>query len=228
MSQLSTNANYESDFIRKSIQNIFQKTPVYLTKRNQSFQQILNQVLSANGIESSDYHRNELRKIALLIYKRKVLQMYHLLWTTYLKSGIGQLMNDSEQQFNYPTTNLQIWPKELKTILNSRNIHETNENKVYMNFTQDYINEFDHELKQNQTEWNRQVNSFNGYTLNIEKFLENYIEKNLSTLHMEIEHQIELVYFDYHIQAIKQEYNRHNPNEYQVFSFFFRHNHRLE
>ncbi|CAF3084477.1 unnamed protein product, partial [Rotaria sp. Silwood2] len=32
---------------------------------------------------------------------------------------------------------------------------------------------------------------------------------------MEIEHKIELVHSDYHIQALKLEYDRHNPNEYQ-------------
>ncbi|CAF4148954.1 unnamed protein product, partial [Rotaria sordida] len=32
---------------------------------------------------------------------------------------------------------------------------------------------------------------------------------------MEIEHEIELVHYDYHIQAIKQEYDRLHPNAYQ-------------
>jgi len=37
---------------------------------------------------------------------------------------------------------------------------------------------------------------------------------------MEIEHKIELIHHDYHIQALKFEYFRHKPNEYQVCFFF--------
>ena len=36
---------------------------------------------------------------------------------------------------------------------------------------------------------------------------------------MEIEHQIELVYFDYHIKTLKQEYDHYDPNEYQLCCF---------
>ncbi|CAF3845136.1 unnamed protein product [Rotaria sp. Silwood1] len=191
MAQLSTNATDEQEFIIKSIQNALNKIPIYLAKQNASFQQLLNQAISTIRIEALNSHRDELRDIAILLYKIMLLQIYHRLWTTHLKSGMGQLINDSEKQFIYPT-NLQIWSKEIK-----------------------YISELDHQLKQNQMEWNRKANNFNGYTFIVEKLMEKYIEQNLCSLHMEIEHQIELVHYDYHIQALKQAYDRHHPNEYQ-------------
>ncbi|CAF5013944.1 unnamed protein product, partial [Rotaria sp. Silwood1] len=214
MAQLSTNATDEQEFIIKSIQNALNKIPIYLAKQNASFQQLLNQAISTIRIEALNSHRDELRDIAILLYKIMLLQIYHRLWTTHLKSGMGQLINDSEKQFIYPT-NLQIWSKEIKAILQSIQKNKTNENKMCLNFVRQYISELDHQLKQNQMEWNRKANNFNGYTFIVEKLMEKYIEQNLCSLHMEIEHQIELVHYDYHIQALKQAYDRHHPNEYQ-------------
>ncbi|CAF3294650.1 unnamed protein product [Rotaria socialis] len=43
-----------------------------------------------------------------------------------------------------------------------------------------------------------------------------YIEENLnSSLSKKIEHQVELIHYDYHIRALELEYFQHKPNEYQ-------------
>ncbi|CAF1927927.1 unnamed protein product [Rotaria magnacalcarata] len=43
-----------------------------------------------------------------------------------------------------------------------------------------------------------------------------YIKQNLDlSLHKKIEHQVELIYYDYYIRALKLEYHRHKSNEYQ-------------
>ncbi|CAF2107397.1 unnamed protein product, partial [Rotaria magnacalcarata] len=43
-----------------------------------------------------------------------------------------------------------------------------------------------------------------------------YIEQNLnSSLSKKIEHQVELIHYDYHIRTLKSEYFQHKPNEYQ-------------
>ncbi|CAF5067097.1 unnamed protein product, partial [Rotaria magnacalcarata] len=43
-----------------------------------------------------------------------------------------------------------------------------------------------------------------------------YIEQNLnSSLSKKIEHQVELIHYDYHIRALELEYFQHKPNEYQ-------------
>ncbi|CAF2147098.1 unnamed protein product [Rotaria magnacalcarata] len=43
-----------------------------------------------------------------------------------------------------------------------------------------------------------------------------YIEENLnSSLSKKIKHQVELIHYDYHIQALQLEYFQHKPNEYQ-------------
>jgi hypothetical protein len=83
-----------------------------------------------------------------------------------------------------------------------------------------YLDELDQRLKQIKTELNLKANHFQGYTLTIQRIIETYIEQNLHSLRMKIEHQIELIYYDYHIRALKLEYYRHQPNGYQVCFFY--------
>ncbi|CAF1411351.1 unnamed protein product [Rotaria sordida] len=146
-----------------------------------------------------------------------VIQIYNSLWTTYLKSGTGQLIIQSKEQLNC-LTNLHIWPKEIKTIITQKSIkmNATNENEIYMNFISNKLHELDNQLKQYQAELNQKINSFYGYTLKLQQLIETYIQQNMSSFRMEIEHKIELIHYDYYIQALKLEYYRHDPNVYQV------------
>ncbi|CAM4969512.1 unnamed protein product [Rotaria socialis] len=216
ISQLSTkNTIIEKLSMVKDIQQEIHKIPNYLTKQNKSFKQIIDQALSTMAIQTTNHHdRKKLRHIVILLHKIKVIPMYHRLWTTYLKSGLGHLMMESKQKFNYPT-NLKIWPKEMKTMLQSAMIDATNEHEIFVDFVNHHLHELDHQFKHIQMEWNRKANNFNGYTLIVEKLFEKYIEQNLSYLRMEIEHKIELIHYDYHMQAVKIEFSCHHPNEYQ-------------
>ncbi|CAF2136822.1 unnamed protein product [Rotaria magnacalcarata] len=63
---------------------------------------------------------------------------------------------------------------------------------------------------------NIKANNFPGYTISIQERLMTYIEQNLnSSLSKKIEHQVDLIHYDYHIRALKLEYFQHKPNEYQ-------------
>ena len=219
MSQLSTDTTNNKECLMKEI-----KIPDYLTKGNKPFQQIMHQALSNINItmamldddDDRTHKLEELQKIAILIYQIMLIQTYQLLWAAYLQSGMGQLIISSETTLSYSTT-LSIWPKEIKSmVLLSKNVDKTNENASCSKLVNDHLNELDHQLKQYQMELNMKANHFPGYTLSIQTLMETYIEQNLHSLRMEIEHKVELVYFDYHIQALKLEYYRHNPNDYQV------------
>ena len=218
MSQLSTDTTKNKECLMKEI-----KIPDYLTKGNKPFQQIMHQALSNiitmamfDDDDDRTHKLEELQKIAILIYQIMLIQTYQLLWATYLQSGMGQLIIPSKRTLSYSTT-LSIWPKEIKSIvLLSKNVNKTNENESCSKLVNDHLNEQDHQLKQYRAELNTKANNFQSYTLSIQTLMETYIEQNLHSLRMEIEHKVELVYFDYHIQALKLEYCRHNPNDYQV------------
>jgi hypothetical protein len=160
-------------------------------------------------------HMEELRKITILIHKIMIIQTYQYLWTTYLKSGTGQIAISSAEQPIYSTMVL-LWPKELKTYVKLENMKTNNENDIYFNFVHHHLQELDRQLKQYQSELNIKTNHFQGYTLTIQQMIETYIEQNLQSFRMKIEHQIEIIYYDCHIRALKLEYFRHQPNKYQV------------
>ncbi|CAF1535162.1 unnamed protein product [Adineta ricciae] len=112
MCQLSTKVTNNEVYLIKDIKAEIQKIPNFLTKHNTSFQQLLQQAQSllqstttttGNKVES-------LRKVALVIYKIMIIQTCHLLWTTYLQSGQGQLLIPSD------LTKVSVWPKELKIL----------------------------------------------------------------------------------------------------------------
>ncbi|CAF4697190.1 unnamed protein product, partial [Rotaria magnacalcarata] len=129
--------------------------------------------------------------------------------------------SETKQKLSYSTT-LPIWPKEIKTIILSSKKDKTNENEICLKFTNGQLNALQHQLKQYRQEFDIKPNNFQGYRLSIQKMLMTYVEKNLnSSLHKKIEHQVELIYYDYHIRALKLEYIRHKPTENQTgFEYF--------
>ncbi|CAF1561674.1 unnamed protein product [Rotaria magnacalcarata] len=93
---------------------------------------------------------------------------------------------------------------------------QTNGNEICLKFINDHLYALQQQLKQYQQELNIKANDFQGYTISIQEKLMTYIEQNLnSALSKKIEHQVELIHYDYHIQALQLEYFQHKPTEYQ-------------
>ena len=114
---------------------------------------------------------------------------------------------------------MPIWAKDIKNMLQlTNNTNKTNENKIYLKFVNKQLHALNHQLQECQTEFNIKATHFPDYTLTIQKIIETYVEGNLQSFRMKIEHQIELIHYDYHIRVLKLEYSRYNPNEYQVCS----------
>ncbi|CAF5222037.1 unnamed protein product, partial [Rotaria magnacalcarata] len=192
------------------------KTPYYLLLNDKPFQIILDQTLSSISTKTLNYHhrRYQLQQIALLMHRIKLIPIYLRLWKTYWKSGMGQFNLDSKEHYSYPM-NYKIWPKKIQSILSFIQIKEENKQQMYIDFVYDYIDELKQQLTTSKIEHEKMTKNFHGYTFSIEELLEDYLEKNLSSLRMHIEHKIKLIHYDYHIQVIKLTYEQEHPNEYQ-------------
>ena len=174
----------------KDIENKLKTIPDFLTKRNQSFQNMLHQALSTITIVPSASSSNKidnqnnikaLRHIAILIYKITLIQMYQILWITYLKSGIGQLIVQSQEQSMY-STHIPIWPKHIKTLIQSTittTINKTLGNEDCMTFVNHHIHQLDMQLKQYELQLKIQTTNFHGYTLTVQQTIETYIKQNI-------------------------------------------------
>ncbi|CAF2248986.1 unnamed protein product, partial [Rotaria magnacalcarata] len=192
------------------------KTPYYLLLNDKPFQIILDQTLSSISTKPLNYHhrRYQLQQIALLMHRIKLIPIYIRLWKTYWKSGMGQFNLDSKEHYSYPM-NYKIWPKKIQSILSFIQIKEENKQQMHIDFVYDYIDELKQQLITSKIEHEKMTKNFRGYTFSIEELLEDYLEKNLSSLRVHIEHKIKLIYYDYHIQVIKLTYEQEHPNEYQ-------------
>ena len=114
-------------------------------------------------------------------------------------------------------TTVSIWPKVIKKIMPLKDDNnKSNENELYSNFVHQQLSELNHHLEQYQMALNIKTNNFHGYTSTIQKFIEEYIEQHLQSFRIQIEYEIDLVHYDYQIQALKLEYLRYHPNVYQV------------
>jgi hypothetical protein len=214
--------NNPTMFIDKTIQDRLEQIPIYLTKENKTFQSIMDQALSMMNISSAekDNIHDDLQHISILIYKIHILSMYHSLWTTYWKSGLGQLIKQQEHYLVY-SLKINIWPKEIKQIITATmDEQHTDTDTNSMDLVCYHRQELEKQLKQMQIQWNEKVNHFVGYNLKVEQLLQDYINQNLHEFQKEIEHKIKLVTYDYRIEAMKQEFNRQNPTEYQVSLFY--------
>ena len=215
MSQLLTNATDRKECLIKEIKLDMDRIPDYLTKRNASFKQMMSQALVTTARASDLDHDptiDELRKIAIVTRQIMLIQTYCLLWTAYLKSGMGQLITPSTKKPSYSTT-VSVWPKEIKTMM------ATDSKASCLEFVNEHLHALDYQLKQCQADLNLKASQFPGYSLNIQKKIEAYIEQNLSSFRLRIDHQVQLLHYEYHIQALKLEYLQKNPNVYQVSLF---------
>lgn len=224
MTELTTTMNdskikkNSSMFIDKTIQDHLEQIPIYLTKENKTFQSIMDQALST--MNNSSIGKDDLQQISILIYKIHILSMYHSLWTTYWKSGLGQLIKQQEHYVVY-SLKMNIWPKEIKQIITTTmDEQHTDTDTNSMDLVCYHRQELERQLKQMQIEWNEKVNHLVGYNLKVEQLLQDYINQNLHEFQKEIEHKIKLVTYDYRIEAMKQEFNRQNPTEYQVSVYY--------
>ena len=153
-----------------------------------------------------------------------VIGIYQMLWTTYLKSGVGQLItlsNNEQQQVLY-STKIPIWPNDLIILLGISNSPPHQQNEMCVHFVIGILNELNQKFKYYETAVNTSLTHyFPDHTILVKNRIELYIEKNLHGLRTKIEHQIELTHYDYHTKAIEVEYYRHHPTPYHVRLFLF-------
>jgi hypothetical protein len=116
--QLSTTTvTKEQSTILKDMKKNLAQIPDYLIQRNKSFEKMIYQILSTITItvyKSDHDHKIEAwTKTAIIIYKIMIIETYHRPWTTYLKSGMRQLIIPYQTEQFYSTT-VPICPKQIK------------------------------------------------------------------------------------------------------------------
>jgi mevalonate pyrophosphate decarboxylase len=112
----------------------------YLSNSNKTFEDIISPIFQNTA---NPFNIEDLRQIAHLEYKLKLIDLNSSLWTTYLRSGTGKLNEDQQLQIGaaiaegITTTSVRhnpfIWSLELKKII----LDDPNENFIPNAITHD-------------------------------------------------------------------------------------------
>jgi len=96
--------------------------PDYLLDKSKAFEKYMNPYLTSN---TTNLTMEDLRQVAFLQHKLALIELHISLWTTYLHSGTGQILNVEESpwqivnsfQLRATRAPLCIWPEKLKSII---------------------------------------------------------------------------------------------------------------
>ena len=102
-------------------------------------------------------------------------------------------------------------------LMPSASFDRTNgDHQACLNFVTRQIDELRSRCEQCQSELRTKIMSVDVFSSAVQHVMETYIDEHFSSLRTEIEHEIEVVRYDYQIRALKLAYNQHNPTPYQV------------
>ena len=200
MSQLST--VHEETISWTIVKDDIEATPNYLSMKNKSFKDVIYQVSLSSSLLKNKM--KELRRMAILTYKIMLTQMYHTLWSTYLKSGTGILKANE-------LPGMKVWPTEVTALVVTQT---TNEDEACLACVNNYLSHLDDRMANCRTELNRIEGQLVVDTLAIEAF----VQQGLETRRLEMEHKATLVHYDYNDRVLEFEYLQHKPSKHQVRS----------
>jgi len=215
--ELATDTSSKKNMKKKEENNFEDLNPNYLSATNKSWIQLIEKQQWLNN--NPNNNEEDLRHIAILMYKIAVNNLQIELWSTYMKSGTGRLKKPEDNESI--THDPYIWPVKVKSFILSKrstiNMNSDDENKACQDFVYEYIRNLNEKEDQYRKQLLEKKKSFVGYTDVIEKGLQTYIEQQaIQFLRWKCELKQMLVYNEYQNQIFEVKYRQHNPNQYQV------------
>jgi len=189
----------------------FDRVPDYLSKSNPSFERKIASILP------STIHIEDLRKIALLMYKIISLQLVHSLWIIYQKSCMGHLPSPISTMKDIDT---KICPIEVQSNMKLCKFQfQNNESNPALIFVNHCLSQFNDESEQYRKHLNIKASHLVGYSRGLEHNIEKFVQKGLVSKRIEIDREIALVQYHYTDVLLKRAYLAQNPSENQVRLF---------
>ena len=155
--------------------------------------------------------QNKLRKIAILTYKLQHEEIFKSLWTSYWKSGVGEL--------NINHQGPSIWPMKIKAMIKTRATLNKNENDTCIALVQDRLSQFNIKIQRYETELQTQLEYFGSDREIITSNMDTYIREKLERFQRKIDHEIALVQYDHNDRLLELEFLKQQPSEYCVSKY---------
>lgn len=154
-------------------------------------------------------YEEDLRTIAVLIYQIKSLKILLSLWTTYLKSGTGQLHINQRGP--------SVWPTQVQTIVRKINNNVArNQNNACMQLVQERLDKFRTKMQQYEIQLDHLKRRLQGNKETVFHTIEMFIQQNQENFREKIDHKINLVQYDYNDRVLELQFLQQNPSDYCV------------
>ncbi|CAF2064739.1 unnamed protein product, partial [Rotaria magnacalcarata] len=178
---------------------------------NESFKETIHAIRP----KISQNHLEELRHVAILMYKMLLLEKLQTLWITYRKSGMGEM----QQTRSTMDVGLKIWPFEIRSrIKHVKNANITDDEKcqLFVDHCQKKLND-QNEIYRNQLRY--RTSHVMDYTSAMELTIENFVKQGFMYQRIDYDCRIALVQYHYVDEILKRQYWIENPNENQIQLF---------
>ncbi|CAF2835490.1 unnamed protein product [Rotaria sp. Silwood2] len=199
---------------RTKTQNVTstQTIPEYLSHESKEFDQM---ILGLRRQTGTSIYTEDLRAIAFLIDQLQRIELQKRLYTTYLRSGQGTLVENKEPS-------LLLWPFELKLKMIAENeTKATHPNEIYQDecikYTKKILDKYRIQTDdyQNQLEEKKQ-HLHNRWTSRIEETIMKFVQEYAIALYrIPIEREIIRIEYNMFDRLCELEFCSKNPNLYQ-------------
>lgn len=145
-----------------------------------------------------------LRRIAILMYKIMLIQIYQKLWSTYLKSGT-RILKERE------SPGIKVWPTEVKSSMMKQT---SNADEACLACVNRYLRHLDDRMEYYRDE----LNTIKGRLCADTQTIQTFVQQGLGFRQLEMEHKVTLVHHDYDDRVLESEYLQQKPSKHQVRS----------
>ena len=153
------------------------------------------------------------RSIAVLMYKLLCLEMIHSLWTTYRKSGRGELSTKFSMD---GLSDRKVWPQEVYSFLQLEQVKTIEDDQLCFNLVHHCLRQLEEKSEEYRRELRTSTSNLSVYTPELEQILEKFVQQELRSLHIEFNYQMALVHYSYMDELLQRYYLTQHPTDIQV------------
>ncbi|CAF5052549.1 unnamed protein product, partial [Rotaria sp. Silwood1] len=201
LNQLSVTSHHTPEHLISVHEDDAENIPYYLSKESESFQKMTGNLSSNELVE-------KLRQMAILTHQLFMIDLEKSLWSTYLKSGTGQL--PVNQMDNDHLSHPHLWPIEVQKLMRQQSLDST-DSAACLTYVTQHLDELNDKMKQYQTKYNMMKNQYFNYLPTIQTF----VHQQLESARLATEQQIAIVYYNYIDHVFELKFLACNPTRQQ-------------
>ncbi|CAF4472542.1 unnamed protein product [Rotaria sp. Silwood2] len=146
--------------------------------------------------------------MAIVLHQLFMIDLEKSLWTTYFKSGTGQLQ--LHQMDNDNLIHPYLWPIQVQKLVNKQSPDNT-DTAACLTYVTQHLDKLNDKMKQYQNKYNMKKKQYLNYLPTIQTF----VHQQLESARLATDQQIAIVHYNYNDHAFELKFLAHNPTQQQ-------------